>query len=50
MKSDMYHRQRFTSDAALRSAIRSYVDFYNRERLHSSLGYMSPMEFEQAYN
>ena len=46
VKSDLYHRQRFTGDHALRSALRSYVDFYNRYRLHSSLGYRSPAEFE----
>ena len=48
MKSDLYHREAYDSDAALRKAIRSYIDFYNRVRLHSSLGYQSPMEFEQA--
>jgi transposase InsO family protein len=46
MKSDMYHRQTFVKDSRLRSAIRSYVTFYNRVRLHSSLGYRSPMVFE----
>lgn len=48
MKSDLYHREVFRSDGALKKSIRSYIDFYNRTRLHSSLGYRSPMEFERA--
>lgn len=40
---------RFSSRAAARTALFDYIEvFYNRRRLHSSLDYRSPVEFEQA--
>lgn len=49
MKSEMYHRETFATEQRLEKSIRSYIDFYNRVRLHSSLGYCSPIEFERAH-
>lgn len=45
LKNEMYHRQRFDSRAKARLAVAEYIEiFYNRKRLHSSLGYRTPAE------
>lgn len=43
--------QRFTSREEARRAIFEFIEiWYNRQRLHSSLGYSSPAEFESRLN
>ena len=46
LKADAVHGLRFTDDAQLRGSMSSYVAFYNRHRSHSSLGFLSPVEYE----
>lgn len=47
MKTDIVHGLTFTDDQQIERALRAYVPFYNRTRLHSSLNYVSPATFEQ---
>jgi putative transposase len=51
LKYELVYQHRFPSRAAARSAIFEYIEsFYNRTRLHSSLGYVSPLTFESQLN
>jgi transposase InsO family protein len=47
MKADIVHGLTFTEDREIERAVRAYVPFYNRTRLHSSLNYVPPATFEQ---
>ncbi len=45
LKNEMYHRQTFPTRARARFAVADYIEvFYNRRRLHSTLGYRTPAE------
>ena len=47
LEAELLSRRRFTSQAEARMACFSYVEgWYNPVRLHSSLGYRSPMAYE----
>jgi transposase InsO family protein len=47
MKAEDLHGRRFDNDKQLRQALRSYIEFYNQQRLHSALRYLSPVAFER---
>jgi putative transposase len=51
LKYEVVYHRRFATRAEARAAIFDYIEaFYNRTRLHSSLGYVSPITFESKLN
>jgi transposase InsO family protein len=51
LKYELVYHHRFATLAAARTAIFDYIEtFYNRTRLHSSLAYQSPINFESKLN
>jgi hypothetical protein len=51
LKTECVDRQSFHNQAQARQAIFEYLEvFSNRQRLHSSLGYVSPVTYEQQVN
>ena len=45
LKKERVHQARFRTRAEARAAVFDYVEiFYNRQRLHSALGYRTPAE------
>ena len=51
LKRELVHRHRFATHAAAKAAIFEWIEvFYNRTRLHSALGFQSPVDFETNLN
>lgn len=47
LKSELIYRNDYDSETAFRIAIFEYIEtWYNRKRVHSSLGYFRPVEYE----
>jgi len=50
LKRECVHRQTYATRREARTHIFEFIEvFYNRQRLHSTLDYQSPAEFEQAH-
>ena len=50
LKNEWIHRMTFTTRTEARQAIVHYIEgFYNRQRLHSGLGYKTPLEVHNEY-
>jgi transposase InsO family protein len=47
-KTELVHDAEFMTRAAARRSVFDYIEvFYNRRRRHSTLGYVSPVEYER---
>ena len=51
LKRELVHDEHYTTREQAKASIFEYVEaFYNRVRRHSSLGYLSPEQFERSHN
>ncbi|TMP77478.1 hypothetical protein CWB73_19690 [Pseudoalteromonas phenolica] len=50
LKVELVFYEKYQSLDEVKASIFEYIEvFYNRVRLHSALGYLSPMEYERRY-
>jgi len=49
LKVELVHRQHYRTRVQARTAIFCWIAWYNRVRLHSTNGYLSPIEWEQQH-
>jgi putative transposase len=50
LKTELVHLKEFANRPTVRTMIAEWIEvFYNRQRLHSTIGYFSPVQFEKLY-
>ena len=50
LKRELVYRTNYLTHAEARQNIFEYIEvWYNRQRKHSTIGYMSPVEYEQQW-
>lgn len=49
IRTTVFHAGPYRQISDVEYATAGWVDWYNQRRLHSSLGYLGPVEYEQAH-
>jgi transposase InsO family protein len=50
LKNELVHHEDYRTRAEARQSVFEYIEvFYNRQRRHASLSYMTPVEYEARY-
>jgi putative transposase len=50
LKTELIHPRIFSTRALARTVIAEWIEvFYSRQRIHSTIGYLSPVQFEEDY-
>ena len=49
LKVERLHGEKFITVRTAKDAVMDWILWYNRKRMHSTIGYMSPVEYEQAW-
>jgi putative transposase len=47
LKAEVFRERRFESDSHVLAALQRYIPHYNRSRVHSALGFRSPIDYER---
>ena len=50
LKKELVHRRVFKTRAEARTAIRTWIAWYNTRRSHSNITYLTPTEWEDQYH
>ena len=50
LKVERLHGERFETIRQAKDAVLHWLLWYNRKRMHSTLNYISPVEFEHRWN
>jgi transposase InsO family protein len=46
LKAELVHGSQYSTEPVLWAELQRYIAYYNQQRLHSALGYRSPVDFE----